>query len=258
MPGSEKVQSVLRALDLLRAAAEAPGGRRLGELAEVTGLGKTTAHNLVHTLCARGFLVKDAAGRFVPGVAIQELARLGRHHAVLDEAARQMRRLGQAVPAAVITFSELTPAAIFCRLRLSPDRPGELQRPLDRLFAPYASATAMCLQATALNAAEFERQFPFEEHGAGRWLSPEAYLEARAEARRRGMCVQRRAGHLAVACAVPENFALGFSLDNPTDTFLDQVQDAVADFRAALATVSTGAAPPATAAEQGAAAEGKP
>jgi DNA-binding IclR family transcriptional regulator len=245
MPGSEKVQAVLRALDLLRAAAEAPGGRRLGELAEATGLGKTTAHNLVRTLCARGFLVKDAAGRFVPGVAIQELARLGRHHAVLGEAARQMRRLAEVVPTAVITFSELTPAAIFCRLRLSPDRPGETQRPLDRLFAPYVTVTAVCLQATAFNAAEFERQFPFEEHGAGRWASQDAFLEAKSEARRRGVCVQRRAGHLAVAFAVPENYALGFSLDHPPADVLDRLQEPVGDFRSALAGVLCGQVPPA-------------
>ena len=238
MPGSEMVQSVLKALDMLRAATEAPGGMRLAELATVSGLKKTTAHNLVRTLCARGFLAKEADGRFGPGVAVQELARLSRHHAVLDEAARWMRAFADAWPSAVITFSELTPAGIVCKMRLSPDRPGEMQHPLDRLFAPYLTVTALCLQATGSQAAEYERHFPFDEYGAGRWKTLEAFLKAKGETRRRGWCLARRPGHLAIAFPVPENFAMGFSLDDPPAGFSEQVKARVARFREALAGVT--------------------
>lgn len=240
MPGSEMVQSVLKALDMLRAATEAPGGMRLAELAAAGGLKKTTAHNLMRTLCARGFLVKEADGRFGPGVAVQELARLSRHQAVLDEAARWMRAFADGFPSAVVTFSELTPTGIVCRMRLSPDRPGEMQHPLDRLFAPYLTVTALCLQATGSHAAEFERHFPFDEHGAGRWRTLDAFLKAKVETRRRGWCLARRPGHLAIAFPVPENFAVGFSLDDPPDGFVEQVKARVAGFREALAGTTDG------------------
>ena len=236
MPGSDKVQSVLRALDLLRAIAEAPSGLRLGDMAEATGLGKTTAHNLVRTLCARGFLARDASGRYVMGDAVYEMAQLGRRNAIMEEAALQMRRLGQEFPATVITFSEMTPAAIYCRMRLSPDRPGEIQRPLDRIFTPYVSVTAICLQATGLNAGGFEQRFPFDEHGAGRWATRGDFMKAKDEVRRSGRCLRHNSGTMAIAFAVPENFALGFSIENPPADFLDRVKAEADVFRKALST----------------------
>lgn len=242
MPKSEMVQSVLKALDLLRAATEAPNGMRLNELAAAVDLKKTTAHNLVRTLCARGFLVKDAANRFVPGVAIRELARHGKNNAVLAEASRQMRELGLCFPAAVITFTELTPAAIACRLRLSPDRPGELQHPLERLHAPYVSVTAVCLQATGSNAAEFERTFPFQEYGVARWKTNDSFLKEKAAVRRRGYCMQRHLARLAIAFPVPENYALGFSMENPPDDFPKAVKARVAVFLAAIGKLAPGTA----------------
>ena len=160
MPNSDMVQSVLKALDILRAATEAPNGVRLNELAEAMDLKKSTAHNLIRTLCARGFLVKDSANRFLPGVAIQELARLSRTNIALNEATKQLRLLRKAFPKATLTFSELAPNAIHCRLRMSADRPGEVQHPLECLYTPYVSATAVCLQATGSNASEFERTSP--------------------------------------------------------------------------------------------------
>ena len=64
MPHSELVQSLLKSLDLLKLISLKNSGVRLNELAAETGIKKTTLHNLLRTLCARGFLVKDNANRF--------------------------------------------------------------------------------------------------------------------------------------------------------------------------------------------------
>lgn len=79
MPRSDMVQSLLKALDLLRAVAESPDGLRLNELAERFSMSKSTVHNLLRTLRARGFLEQDAAGRWSTGPAVQELASLQAH-----------------------------------------------------------------------------------------------------------------------------------------------------------------------------------
>lgn len=228
------VQSVIKALDILRAATEAPNGMRLNELAEAMDMKKTTAHNLIRTLCARGFLVKDSASRFLPGVAIQELARLSRSNITLNEATKQLRELRRAFPKAVITFSELTPNAVLCRLRMSPDRPGEIQHPLECHFTPYVSPTAVCLQATSANAAEFERRFTFQEYGASRWGADENFLAEKDRVRKNGYAINQYTGHLAIAFAVPENFAIGFSMESAPEHILSALQTKVEHFRQAI------------------------
>jgi DNA-binding IclR family transcriptional regulator len=234
MANSDMVQSVLKALDILRAATQAPNGVRLNELCEALDLKKSTAHNLMRTLCARGFLVKDSANRFLPGVAIQELARLRRSNMVINAASKQIRLLRKAFPRATLTFSELAPNAIHCRLRMSADRPGELQHPLEYLFAPYVTATAVCLQATGNNAAEFERHFPFQEHGIARWESYESFLDEKERVRKNGYAVNQYIKQFAIAFAAPENFAIGFSMEAPPADFFHRLQSHIERFRAAL------------------------
>ena len=234
MPNSDMVQSVLKALDILRAATEAPNGVRLNELAEAMDLKKSTAHNLIRTLCARGFLVKDSANRFLPGVAIQELARLSRTNLALNEATKQLRLLRKAFPKATLTFSELAPNAIHCRLRMSADRPGEVQHPLECLYTPYVSATAVCLQATGSNASEFERHFPFQEHGVARWKNIENFLAEKERVRKNNYAINQYISHIAVAFAVPENFAIGFSMEAPPADFFPRLQEQIEQFRQAI------------------------
>lgn len=234
MANSDMVQSVLRALDILRLATQAPNGLRLGELAEAMDLKKSTAHNLVRSLCARGFLVKDSANRFLPGVAIQELARLSRSNLALNEATKQLRELRKVFPEATLTFSELAPNAIHCRLRMSPDRPGEVQHPLECHYTPYVAATAVCLQATGSNASEFERHFPFQEHGVTRWENYESFLAEKERVRRNGYAINQYISHIAIAFAVPENFAIGFSMEAPPDDFFPRLQEQIERFRRAI------------------------
>jgi DNA-binding IclR family transcriptional regulator len=61
-----------KSVAVLDAAARAPVG--LGELVEATGLPRATAHRLAVALEAHRLLVRDAAGRWVPGPRLVELA----------------------------------------------------------------------------------------------------------------------------------------------------------------------------------------
>src|SRR5215212_114915 len=62
-----------KSVAVLDAAAHAPVG--LGELVEATGLPRATAHRLAVALEAHRLLVRDPAGRWVPGPRLAELAR---------------------------------------------------------------------------------------------------------------------------------------------------------------------------------------
>src|SRR5829696_7108402 len=62
-----------KSVAVLDAAAHAPVG--LAELVEATGLPRATAHRLAVALEAHRLLVRDEAGRWVPGPRLAELAR---------------------------------------------------------------------------------------------------------------------------------------------------------------------------------------
>ena len=232
MAQSNLVQSLLKAIDILRLISESEDGMRLNEIAEAIDMKKTTVHNLIRTLRARGFLDKDASNRYIPGGAIRELAQLQNRSRRLTVAGKLLRGLAACFPRAVLTFSEATPGAVVCRLRMSPDRPGELQHPPAQLFTPYLSATALCLQANAPNGAELELNFPFEEYGRKYWPDPAVYLKTREAIRREGFFrSSNRNGQLAMAFYVPENFALGISMDSAADGTTAELMVAAESFR---------------------------
>ncbi len=66
-PGA--VQSVDRALDLLEALARSGGPVGVGELAALTGLPQGTAHRLLRSLRARGYVRHDVARKYSLGAA---------------------------------------------------------------------------------------------------------------------------------------------------------------------------------------------
>ena len=212
MPNSELVQSVLRALDMLSAVAASSNGLRLNDVAQATGVKVTTAHNLLRTLAARGYVYKDANGSYFLGSAVYELAQKNDRQEIVVRAAAALPRVAELLPEAVLTFSYLTPDAARCILRMSPDRPMEVQRPLELLFQPYISATAICLQATAPNALQYERHWRFEECGVGCWKSLEEFMAVKNRVRLDGHYIHLDQGKVASAFAVADNYALGISL----------------------------------------------
>lgn len=74
-PASRRIQSVDRAVALLRAVAEAPSAIPLADLADRVGLNRSTAWRLLLTLEHHGLVDRDAAsGGFVIGYEVGRLA----------------------------------------------------------------------------------------------------------------------------------------------------------------------------------------
>ena len=69
------VQSVDRALDLLEALGEAERSLSLAEVAGRTGLTSPTAHRLLRTMQARGYVGQNAVREYSPGPALIALGR---------------------------------------------------------------------------------------------------------------------------------------------------------------------------------------
>jgi len=234
MPGSELVQSLVRGLELLRMAGSRSGGMRLNELADAAGLKVNTAHNLVRTLCSRGFLVKDAMNRFTTGPAIFELVAGMRGEAQREMMCRELLLLKEKFPHDTLTVSTIDAGLVRCVLRISPDRPGELQKTPEIVFAPYTSTTAVVLQSgTSEAVTTLEKQYPFEEYGAGMWGSREAFAKICEDVRCKGYYMRRKQEHFTLAFLLPDGYALGFSGDAP-ESALSQRIEAGKGFRNAV------------------------
>lgn len=219
MPSSELVQSVVRALDLLNIIAAYDNGMRLNDIAEASGLKTTTAHNLLRSLAARGFVEKESNGAYVIGPAVYELANRNDMKEIVTNAAILLPQVAKKLPHAVLTFSCMSPNTVRCILRMSPERPGQVQRPSELVFQPYISATAICLQATAPNAVHYEQNWTFDECGAKRWKSIGEFIAVKNKVRQDGFYANTADGHVAAAFAVCENYALGIRMDSSDGTF---------------------------------------
>ncbi|MCF6175531.1 MAG: helix-turn-helix domain-containing protein [Victivallaceae bacterium] len=227
MANSDLIQSVIKALDILHAVSNTESGIRLNDLAESFGMNKTTVHNLVRTLRARDYLTKDSANRYRIGAAVSELLSNQHRNKNLRRAGEVMRKLYKELPESVVTYSELCGSELFCRLRMSPDQPNLLQRPVSMMFQPYNQATGLCFQAfyDEYHSAVQEK-YPFDEFASHKWKNIPQF-EQQLDAIRKAGYYLRDEPDLPTLLTVPagESFVLGVKMT-------EQSQDKLADITA--------------------------
>lgn len=186
MANSDLVRSLLRGIDILHAVAQSERGLRLSEIAEIIGAKRPTTHNLVRTLCERGFIEKNSAALHFLGPGIYELLRLNASNGVIRKSQGVLRDLSRQLPEATITLAELTGDEIQIRLRVDSHREGTIRHPLNQSFPPYCTASGLAYQAF-LSDEGFKKisdNHPFEEHGRPLW-GDQAKLESFLEKSRK-------------------------------------------------------------------------
>lgn len=211
MPKSELVQSVLRSMELIRLTASRPDGMKLAELAEAANLQKSTAYNLLRTLCAGGFLCKDSGNVFHLGPGFTELALAANTNPLIQRAEKAILHLHKIFPNDVITLSVMLDGIAHVKLRCSADQPGRIQHPENRTFPPYLTVTSLALYAVNPQmAAYIEQRFPFEDYGEGMWGSKSNFNRAVNDTLQRGYALRQVEDRFAAAFILPEGFVLGF------------------------------------------------
>lgn len=235
MPHSELVQSLLRGLDILKHISTRPDGMRLNELTVATGLKKPTLHNLLRTLAARGFVFKDNMNRFNIGPALYEISASGTLMRRQIKAQSKFASLAEELPGCTITLSTLSVDTVRCLLRISPDAPGEIQRPTDRSFTPYVMASAIVLQAVyPEKSVQLEKRYPFDEYGVGMWGSQENFSAEKQKVLQDGFCRRISRGTLSLAFAMPECYVLGFYTPAQYEYDIEKYREAASNFRNAV------------------------
>lgn len=187
MPKWNLVQSVVKAVDILEIVAESENGMRLNEIAEKIGQKTTTAHNLIRTLTAQGILEKDAGNIYTLGQRLEELVSGNLRKRIYGRAVSAMKELSEEFPEAVLVLTEKAYSDIILRVRISPDRPGLTQKPLDRSFFSYASVSCLIFMAFAESGIEnVLSNYPFTEYGIHVWGTEEKLDEYLRQVRRDG------------------------------------------------------------------------
>jgi len=189
MAGRGLVQSLERGLAVLETVARSDRGASLRTIAEELGLKAPTAHNLVRTLAAHGWLERVGPPvRYRLGAAVEGLVRAQSENGLRREAAAAMEALQGDWPDAILTLAEHRGTEVFIVLRMAPERPGFLEEPRGHELHPYGSASALLFQALwpADTRMAYRRAHPFSEQGARLWKSASRLDRFLAEAGARG------------------------------------------------------------------------
>ena len=180
------IQSIEKAVKILRFAAESKSGIRLCELSRACEMSRNTVYNLAETLVQEGLLAKTAESRYIIGETIGELA--GKSTGRLEKTEKILSRLHFKYPDSYIYYSELGESDVIVRFHYVPKRPGIAVYPDTMTLPPYLTVGGMAFMAFAPDEklAALRMKNPFEYHGLQAWKSEENLAEAIDTARKKG------------------------------------------------------------------------
>lgn len=207
MTGNHVVQSLMRAVDILECVGRSEDGATLQELSKELGLKPPTVHNLARTLTLRHLLEKvQGPTRYRLGGAVRDLARIQTGSRLLLKAPELMRGIHKQFPDAAVVLAQSFSGDVYRVMRLSPERPGVIERPRGESMQPYTTASATLFQAywSGEERSAYRRRHPFPEYGAGTWASEEDYDALVTETRKQGYATLRfrRSGYFSVSAPV--------------------------------------------------------
>ncbi|HMK92218.1 MAG TPA: IclR family transcriptional regulator, partial [Thermoleophilia bacterium] len=216
------MQVITRAAGILGALAEPGGGRSLAQLAEQTGLPKTTVHRICTALEHVGYVRTDGAtGRRELGPALVRLAYSGRRDlvALLQPTLESLSvELNETVDLAVLDGGQV----LFLAQHPAPQRELMAIARVGAAFPAYSLASGKVLLAQ-LKREDILRRLPrrLEPTLGGHTRTRESLLRELDEVRRTGLGYEReelRHGICAVAVAVTDAGGRAASVAVPMPT----------------------------------------
>lgn len=206
MPSNELVQALSRGLMVLELLASSEGGMTLQQLCQELDLKPATVHNLLRTLMARGYIEKALKPtRYTLGLSLMELAEQYRNRELQRRVGKAMSQIFARFSHARVTYSEAIGNEVFLKLRISPERPGLLERPWNSVMLPYTSASVLVFQAfwRPDQRLIYNQRYPFEDYGAHVWKHEDTFEEFLNELRQKGFAAPPVERNGLVRVAVP-------------------------------------------------------
>ncbi len=198
------VKSVKKALDMLSILLfDNPRGNsmRLKTLAQKQGISVKTAHNLLKTMAACGYIEKDGFGNYTTGCQCRKIAYRNQtatcrfQSRVTDTLLRHVKEIGEGM-----TYILLENNVWTTFVNVGPR--GDLQRPdveTVRRFYLYETATGKVIFAFS---SPERRQLLMEENGMPEFYWPD-YEDEVKRIRTRGYCITLRKRYRTYSYAVP-------------------------------------------------------
>lgn len=165
------IQSLERAVNILRLVAENEDGIRLCDLSRACGMNRNTIFNLADTLVKERLLEKTSDCRYVIGDLILELAGGQKRNKYLILVEKELCELHLRYPDAAIYYSELGGSDIFTRLYFARDNPGMATYPDGTTLNPYLTVAGLAFFAfmPEERLISLRAKNPFEYQGLNAW-----------------------------------------------------------------------------------------
>ncbi|MEM6458876.1 MAG: helix-turn-helix domain-containing protein [Planctomycetota bacterium] len=260
MPQNQPVQSVLRAIDILGMVAANDGLLNLTQVAERTGLNRSTATNLVRTLVSRDVLSRTSTrANLRLGPAIRDLVTAADARTLIGVAGERLTVLAGRHPGYAAVLTERVGGQVRMLLRTDPRFPDRIERPLNETLNPYTKAQSLVFLAFGHESAMLEtrQRFSFNDYAKPEFSDPSQLDAALARARRLGyVCPPiQPSGMFRVGCPVFDRrdtlvASVGFvTLEPPPESergaLIADVLEAARDIGAAVSSEADAPGPPA-------------
>jgi len=138
-----KIQSIERAIEILRHVSESPEGLKLKDLAERCKLNKTTVFNLAETLVMERMLHKTEDSIYHTGSLIEEMAQKSRGDNKQKKTAELFAELHELHPESSMYYTELGEAEIWGRMSIRSGREAKTEILQDTTLNPYLTVCGL-------------------------------------------------------------------------------------------------------------------
>ncbi len=183
-----KIQSIERAIEILRHVSESPEGLKLKDLAERCKLNKTTVFNLAETLVMERMLHKTEDSIYHTGSLIEEMAQKSRGDNKQKKTAELFAELHELHPESSMYYTELGEAEIWGRMSIRSGREAKTEILQDTTLNPYLTVCGLLYFAymPEERLCGLKMKNPFDYKGLEAWGSEKAFKDAIALSSSRG------------------------------------------------------------------------
>ncbi len=205
MSNGNTIQSVVKAMDVLKLVGKSEDGMRLKEIADALGMKTPATHHMVSTLLSGGFLAKYD-GAFVIGPELCEMVLNANPDSEFEDAVkREMHRLFNTLPRCVVVMTQIKNYSVELTFRIGYERPNVLQKVSGHTYNIFANAAGLLTLAHANQEMRehLEEKQPFAEMGQHLWGSREKLETFLSEVRTQGYAISPFDAEVSFRAAAP-------------------------------------------------------